>query len=138
MTHSKQHELMHLESFIHIPRDAVQQEASDTLFPTSGSDVSNIFSSSYHHMGMKYRYECRTCGKGYMHMYSLTRHELTHQGTGKHFLCPICDTTFTQKSSIKTHLKAVHKSKQCINCSDIFPIGDTYDLHVRQCILPIQ
>ena len=78
-------------------------------------------------------YTCLTCGKNYMHQYSLDRHMLTHQGTGRHYSCPICDKQFTQKPAMKRHMKTIHSSIQCHNCDEIHTTGDNFNKHILHC-----
>lgn len=79
---------------------------------------------------------CLQCGKGFFSVSGLKHHVLIHKGMK--FRCPICDTTFTQKSKVKRHLKNVHGSLPCVSCSGIFQIGSDYDQHVLNCHEPLQ
>ncbi|XP_005104492.1 zinc finger protein 236 isoform X14 [Aplysia californica] len=74
---------------------------------------------------------CSSCGKGYLTKHGLFLHLRTH--SGKRFKCPLCDALFTQTSSVRPHVKAVHKSIQCLSCSGFFKIGQDYESHVLTC-----
>ena len=96
-------------------------------FPQHGNDM--FFMSRQ--TGGKKPFTCEICGNGYMHMSGLSRHRIMHKGM--QFNCPLCDNKFTQKYSMKLHLKSVHNSTQCPNCSMIFT-GASYDQHLLQCL----
>ena len=79
----------------------------------------------------KMPFVCRTCGKGYLSKSGLYFHMQAHRG--KRFKCPLCDRLFTQTSSIRPHVRAVHKSSQCPHCTMYFLMGQQYDSHVASC-----
>ncbi|XP_005104483.1 myoneurin isoform X3 [Aplysia californica] len=83
------------------------------------------------HHGEQMPFSCSICGKGYWTQSGVKHHLRSHKG--KQFMCPVCDTKFTQKFSIKTHLRTVHKSAQCVTCSSVFLLGDDYNSHVINC-----
>ena len=83
---------------------------------------------------VKGQYPCVLCNRSYQRHYSLARHMLTHQGSGKHFSCPLCQTRFTQKPTLKTHLRAIHSAAQCRVCEKVLPLGEEFDKHVMQCL----
>ncbi|XP_005104490.1 zinc finger and BTB domain-containing protein 49 isoform X11 [Aplysia californica] len=85
--------------------------------------------SKYHSQSLPF--SCSICGKGYFTSPGLNRHMITHQG--KQFVCPVCDAKFTQKSSVKNHLKTIHNSSQCPTCSMILMNGDSYNKHLIHC-----
>ncbi|XP_059151177.1 myoneurin-like isoform X13 [Physella acuta] len=74
---------------------------------------------------------CSLCGRGYHTQMGLNHHMQAHKG--KTFSCPVCDSKFTQKFTIKKHLKNVHHSAQCNNCSLVFKIGPSYNQHILSC-----
>ena len=76
-------------------------------------------------------FKCSLCGKGYVSHSGLKHHERSHRG--KQHMCPLCDSKFTQKFSIKLHLKNVHASIQCTTCMNIFKIGAEFNSHVLHC-----
>lgn len=76
-------------------------------------------------------FKCSQCGKGYQTHTGLMHHVQAHKG--KTFMCPVCDTKFTQKFTIKKHLRAIHSSAQCVTCSAVFKIGKDFDHHVINC-----
>ncbi|XP_005104487.1 zinc finger protein 652-B isoform X8 [Aplysia californica] len=76
-------------------------------------------------------YTCSVCGKGYLIANSLYYHSLTH--AGKFSVCPLCNTSFTRKFSMKLHLKKVHGSAQCRTCSKVFPLGPEFTRHIESC-----
>ena len=77
-----------------------------------------------------YQYICQTCGKGYRSKEGLTLHKQTHRGV--RFNCPLCDMHFAQNSSMRRHLKDIHKSKQCNVCFSFVPVDD-FNNHVLHC-----
>ncbi|XP_059155930.1 zinc finger protein Gfi-1-like isoform X8 [Physella acuta] len=85
--------------------------------------------SQFH--GHSMPFTCTLCGKGYASLSGLNHHMRLHEG--KAYLCPVCDSKFTQKSTMKTHLKGIHMSSQCPECSAILKIGPEYDIHVLNC-----
>lgn len=85
-----------------------------------------------HLYGHTLPYTCSLCGKGYISSSGLFRHKLLHRGMT--YLCPLCDSRFTQKSSMKTHLRDIHKSSQCPRCSSVFFLGQEFDDHMQHCI----
>ncbi|CAL1530104.1 unnamed protein product [Lymnaea stagnalis] len=76
-------------------------------------------------------FQCTLCGKGFYSVSGLNHHKRKH--AGQTFLCPICDTTFTQKSKVKRHLRSIHGCIPCSTCPGIFRVGQEYDLHVLCC-----
>lgn len=74
---------------------------------------------------------CTLCGRGYQTPRGLAHHMQSHKG--KTFMCPVCSVKFTQKFSIKAHLRAVHKLAKCMNCSSVLKIGHEFDQHVLNC-----
>ncbi|XP_005104484.1 zinc finger and BTB domain-containing protein 45 isoform X4 [Aplysia californica] len=95
------------------------------------SDQSFLRAHMSTHHGHSMPFTCYICGKGYLTSSGLNHHSLLHEG--KKFLCPVCDAKFTQKSSVKAHLRSVHKSSQCPTCSVVFMIGEDYNKHVVRC-----
>ena len=87
--------------------------------------------SRCHRNDFEMPFSCHQCSKGFMTQPGLQRHMITHQG--KQFTCPLCGHKFTQKSSVKSHLKSVHGSSQCPTCFSILAIGDSYNKHLLHC-----
>ncbi|CAL1530103.1 unnamed protein product [Lymnaea stagnalis] len=75
-------------------------------------------------------FKCSLCGKGYQSQMGLSHHMQAHKG--KTFMCPICDSKFTQKFTIKKHLRNIHMSMQCTSCSLILKLSE-YNQHVLTC-----
>lgn len=76
-------------------------------------------------------FKCDICGKGYLTSSGRNLHMETH--TGKSYMCPICDSKFTQKGTIKMHLKSIHHMAQCPSCLAVFRLGQEYNRHVLHC-----
>ena len=76
-------------------------------------------------------FRCQVCGKGYLSARGLNHHSSLH--TGQLFACPICDRKMHRKDSMKLHLRRVHKSEQCSNCTQVFP-AETFKLHIASCL----
>ena len=74
---------------------------------------------------------CPYCGKGFMSQSGLNLHIQNHEG--KSFMCPICDAKFTQKGTIKGHLRRIHGSAQCPTCQSVFKVGPDYNQHILKC-----
>ena len=81
--------------------------------------------------GHKMPYCCQLCGKGYFSAMGLRHHKSVHEG--KQFNCPVCDKKTNQKGNMKLHLRRVHKSDQCSNCLQVFPLEE-FQLHVSTCL----
>lgn len=96
-------------------------------FPAKLPDESHI-SDSHDQM---LPFKCPQCGKGYQTHTGLMHHVQAHKG--KTFMCPVCDTKFTQKFTIKKHLRTIHNSAQCVTCQVVFKIGQDFDHHVINC-----
>lgn len=84
-----------------------------------------------HRHGHFMQYTCSLCGKGYQTSMGLHYHMQRHGG--KKFICTICDQKFTRDSSLKLHVKKLHKSAKCPTCSGIFKLGQDYTQHVVSC-----
>lgn len=76
-------------------------------------------------------FSCTLCGKGYLSTSGLSRHMQSHKG--KTFMCPICDSKFTQKFTVRSHLRTVHGLDQCVNCSAILKLGFEFSQHMQKC-----
>lgn len=119
-------------SFSHIePRDErlTQQQTSHLPDIINARNYMKAQLSQFHDRITPYT--CSLCGKSYVSHSGLSRHMLLHEG--KTYMCPICDSKFTQKSSMKTHLKGIHKSSQCSHCSAILMLGREFNEHVLHC-----
>lgn len=77
-------------------------------------------------------YGCFLCSKTYSTPTGLKHHMEVHEG--KTFMCPICDSKFTRKGTVKTHMRAVHSSAQCVNCAAILRLGEEFNQHVIRCV----
>lgn len=77
-------------------------------------------------------YTCSLCGKNYSTSTGLRHHIQTHEG--RSFMCPICDSRFTRKGTVKRHMRAVHSSDQCVSCSAILRLGDEFNQHMIHCV----
>lgn len=77
-------------------------------------------------------YVCSLCSKVYSTTTGLKHHMEVHEG--KTFMCPICDSKFTRKGTVKTHMRAVHDSAQCLNCAAILRLGNEFNQHVIHCM----
>ncbi|XP_005104488.1 zinc finger protein 236 isoform X10 [Aplysia californica] len=85
--------------------------------------------SSCHESEMPFK--CSHCGKGYWTPTGLSLHVQTHEG--KSFMCPICDAKFTQKGTMKNHMRTKHVSAQCPNCLCVLKLGQEYNQHILSC-----
>ena len=81
--------------------------------------------------GITFPLHCQVCGKGYQTSTGLNLHLEMH--SGKSYMCPICDNKFTQKGTIRLHLRKVHKMAQCQTCLAVFRVGDEFNQHVLHC-----
>ena len=81
--------------------------------------------------GKMFPLQCQVCGKAYQTSTGLSLHMEMH--SGKSYVCPICDKKFTQKGTIKLHLRKVHKMSQCQTCMTVFRVGDEFNQHVLHC-----
>ena len=76
------------------------------------------------------RFECSKCGKMYQTQTGLNLHFASHEG--KTFMCAICDAKFTQKGTMKRHLRSIHNSVQCPSCHTVMKI-EHYNQHILSC-----
>ena len=76
---------------------------------------------------------CSLCGKCYGSQRGLSLHMQAHDG--KTYVCPVCDSKFSQNSTMKRHLKSMHNTNQCPECKGIFRLGIEYNQHVLHCKL---
>ncbi|XP_067205495.1 PR domain zinc finger protein 5-like isoform X2 [Linepithema humile] len=72
------------------------------------------------------RYRCEQCSKGFMSNYDLEDHKASHLDT-KSFICEYCGLTFSQKTYLIAHKRAIHekrktapKQHQCDLCDKNF------------------
>ena len=79
----------------------------------------------------KMPFTCTICGKGYLSNRGLQLHMQAHRG--RRFQCPLCPQLLSQSSSIKPHIRSVHKAMQCPRCSAYFTIGQEFEEHSRTC-----
>lgn len=85
--------------------------------------------SQFH--GSEMPFTCTLCGKGYASFSGLSLHLQAHEG--KTYMCPICDSKFTQNSTMKRHLRMVHKTTQCLICHNVFKLDTEYQEHILIC-----
>ncbi|GFN80576.1 Zinc finger protein 324a [Plakobranchus ocellatus] len=85
--------------------------------------------ANFHKKSMPY--VCSLCGKCYGSTSGLFLHMQAHDG--KTFVCPVCDSKFSQNSTMKRHMKSVHKTNQCSVCKGIFKLGLEFDKHILHC-----
>lgn len=71
------------------------------------------------------RYRCEQCNKSFMSNYDLEDHKASHLGTK--FICEHCGNTYSQKSYLIAHKRAIHgiqktarKQHQCDLCNKSF------------------
>ena len=76
-------------------------------------------------------YMCSLCGKCYGSQSGLSLHMQAHDG--KTYVCPVCDSKFSQKSTMKRHMKCMHNTNQCSVCKGIFRLGTEFNQHVLHC-----
>ncbi|CAG5128590.1 unnamed protein product [Candidula unifasciata] len=81
--------------------------------------------------GQAMPYPCTLCGKGYASESGLSLHKQVHEG--KSYVCPVCDSRFTQNSTMKRHMRTLHKTTECFTCKGIFKLGTEYEQHVLHC-----
>ncbi|KAK0070102.1 zinc finger protein 358 [Biomphalaria pfeifferi] len=102
------------------------------LCPEVLPDLAALKAHLSHFHGASMPFTCSVCGKGYASSSGLKHHMHLHEG--KTFMCPVCDSKFTQKSTMKTHLKGIHMSSQCPQCFQVLKIGPEYDSHMLNCV----
>ena len=56
------------------------------------------------------RYQCETCGKGFINRLHYFDHLATHTGSKRH-VCSICQSQFTYKPSLKRHVLHFHPNE---------------------------
>ena len=108
-------------------------EQLKSVFEISNTTTLSRFDNGTASTSSKAMHKCDECGRNYLHSSSLMRHKLTHRGGGKHYMCPICDSKFTQKSSMKTHMRNVHQSLLCPVCAQCVPVDNPYIHHSDGC-----
>ena len=74
---------------------------------------------------------CNSCGKLFNCDTSLSNH-IRNMHRYEHTLCKICGKSFDKKKSLENHYGSVHKSKQCLNCHQMFK-GGSYRQHMLKC-----
>lgn len=130
-------------SHVYVERQALS-ESSFTVTPMSSTNslqcshcMAVLLGESYlkahisRFHGETMPFSCSQCGRGYSSARGLSHHLQSHKG--KTFTCPICDVRFTQKFTIKRHLRVIHMSAQCLTCRRVFKVGREYDQHVLYC-----
>ncbi|XP_013073704.2 zinc finger and BTB domain-containing protein 17-like isoform X10 [Biomphalaria glabrata] len=75
---------------------------------------------------------CKVCSKGYASNAGLFLHMETH--LGKSYQCPVCDSKFTQRGTMKRHLKNQHNCLQCRNCASVLSCGTEFEQHILNCV----
>ena len=76
-------------------------------------------------------YVCSLCGKCYASYQGLQFHIQAH--SGKVHVCPVCDSKFSQNSTMRRHMRLVHSSNQCAKCKGVFKLSHDYNQHVISC-----
>ena len=81
------------------------------------------------------KFVCRICFKEYRYKRGLSQHMQKH--AGRRFPCPICDTKFTEKGTLKRHLIGFHALLQCSACSETYRESEAgahrcLDAHVKE------
>ena len=74
---------------------------------------------------------CALCGKCYASAQGLQFHLQAH--SGKIYVCPVCNSNFSQSSTMRRHMRLIHKSNQCAKCKGVFRMNQDYYQHVRNC-----
>lgn len=131
--------------------DASSSFYDETLLHTDPSNTSHILQCSFcpetfietstlkAHLsqfhGQDMPYTCTLCGKGYYSSSGLYRHIRVHKG--KMIMCPVCDSKFTQSSTLKRHLMRSHSLIQCISCKLILRLGIEYNEHTQRCCINV-
>ncbi|OXA45292.1 zinc finger protein 888 [Folsomia candida] len=81
-------------------------------------------------------YNCSTCGKGFVLMGKMTRHEMTHldKSTREVTKCNICPETFLSRDGLQHHIRVVHENRRnhpCSFCEKRFPNSTELKRHVE-------
>ena len=83
--------------------------------------------------GDRMPFHCQLCGKGYLSNRGLSHH-MSSIHKGKQFECPVCNRKMNRKDHMRTHIRQVHKSDQCFNCMQVFPLEE-FQSHVSTCFV---
>ena len=55
-------------------------------------------------------FTCQLCGRGYLTSAGLHYHKEMHKG--KTYPCPLCESKFTQRSSLNRHMQNFHRTQE--------------------------
>lgn len=61
-------------------------------------------------------HKCAKCGKSYKHKPNLIRHKKYECDGIAHFICQFCKKAYTQNSSLRQHIFAVHSKGLNFTC----------------------
>ncbi|XP_071052432.1 zinc finger protein 271-like [Onthophagus taurus] len=79
-------------------------------------------------------FKCKYCGREYLSLKSLNRHELMHTKRKLH-VCKICNITISRDTNLKKHLMVHLKDRpyQCEGCTKGFNRSEDLDIHKNKC-----
>ncbi|XP_022913503.2 zinc finger protein 32-like [Onthophagus taurus] len=86
-----------------------------------------------HHENNQRYFECNVCGVRKNLKFQLTEHMRVHTGE-RPYKCKFCPKSFTQSSSVTTHIRSVHSKDRpfiCEICARGFPVRGQYTYHMR-------
>lgn len=87
-----------------------EKNCKDVICDTCGKTFKSAINLRHHSVVHTEKHKCETCNKTFSSNYKLVQHRAMHTGKTSIFPCSICNSKFTQKSSLKRHMDTVHKS----------------------------
>ncbi|XP_053093255.1 histone-lysine N-methyltransferase PRDM9-like isoform X2 [Pangasianodon hypophthalmus] len=110
---------------------------NDNVIPTRSSTIQQTWSDTLHNnithgQMQKELYHCSKCGKDFISVYNLSKHQCVH-AREKPFPCTQCGKTFTYQRNLGQHQR-IHtgeKPYHCSQCGKSFNNGSNYRQHQR-------